>query len=168
MSSARDWFNRHTVEWSDIQAHLPTLRVLAKGNVLELGVRKGVSTSALLVGVEENGGHVWSVDIDPTCEENFKGHPHWTFICGDSLILSPLEPPSLDLLFVDTLHTKDHVLKELEKWGPLVKPGGVILVHDAITFPEVWEAILEFCKPRGLEPLLRAGSNGLGMICIPQ
>lgn len=48
---------------SDIQHHLGLLFSLAKGNVLELGTRSGVSTAALLAGVERNGGFVYSVDI---------------------------------------------------------------------------------------------------------
>ena len=56
----------------------------ARGNVLELGVRAGVSTAALLAGVSDHGGHVWSVDRDD-CAPVFAGHPHWTFIQGDSL-----------------------------------------------------------------------------------
>src|SRR5678810_372588 len=68
---------------SDIQHHLGLLFSLAHGNVLELGTRGGVSTVALLAGVELRGGHVWSVDIED-CSGVLPPHPQWTFVQGDS------------------------------------------------------------------------------------
>jgi hypothetical protein len=70
---------------SDIQHHLPLLYSLAHGNVLELGTRTGVSTMALLAGVERAGGRVWSVDIDERSAGVAAGHPLWTFVHGSSV-----------------------------------------------------------------------------------
>ena len=36
------------------------------------------------------------------------------------------------LLFLDSFHTHDHVLKELELYSPLVKKGGYIIVFDTM------------------------------------
>ncbi len=36
------------------------------------------------------------------------------------------------LLFLDSFHTNDHVLKELEMYSPLVKKGGYIVIFDTI------------------------------------
>jgi cephalosporin hydroxylase len=36
------------------------------------------------------------------------------------------------LLFLDSFHTHDHVLKELEMYSPLVKKGGYIIVFDTM------------------------------------
>jgi hypothetical protein len=70
---------------SDIQHHLPLLYSLARGNVLELGTRGGVSTAALLAGVEAHGGRVISIDIDPACANVAAGHPLWAFWHGSSM-----------------------------------------------------------------------------------
>ncbi len=69
--SALPWFRvYHRMvddEKLDTHAHLPFIKSVAKGNVLEIGVHCGISTTALLAGIEENGGHLWSVDVHPAC-----------------------------------------------------------------------------------------------------
>ncbi len=152
--------------WSDMQAHLPTLYEAARGNVLELGVRAGVSTSALLTGVVDHGGHVWSVDRDD-CGAVFTPHPDWTFIQADSCDATITVPEVLDCLFIDTEHTADRTYRELMLWGPRVKVGGVILLHDTddgSTYPGVRDAMEAWCLERALTPEYRSGSYGLGVI----
>jgi len=151
----------------DTWAHLPFLRSVAKGNVLEIGVHCGVSTTALLAGLEENGGHLWSVDVHPSCRYVWYGHPRWTFFCpwsGDKI--QPWLP--LDVLFIDGEHTYQAVLLDLRLWGRRVKPGGLILCHDAdsASFPGVRDAIEIHCKEFDLKHELRPGSNGLEVIYV--
>jgi predicted O-methyltransferase YrrM len=155
------WLNH----WSDVRAHLPTLYEAARGNVLELGVRAGVSTSALLAGVEAHGGHVWSVDRDD-CGNVFAGHPNWTFIQADSLHAAGV-PVYIDCLFIDTEHTETRTIAELLMWGDRVRTGGVILLHDtddSSTYPGVRNAMELYCAERGLTPEYHEGSYGLGVI----
>ena len=167
-----DKFQFHLDHWSDIQSHLPFLFEQAKGKVLEFGVRDGVSTAALLAGVETKGGHLISVDINQACQTHFLGHPAWRFMQGDSidsrlaLELAPFLDGGIDVLFLDTLHTYDHVLAELILWGTYVRAGGVILIHDAITFEGVKQAILEYATIKRLPFSIRDGSNGLGVIYV--
>lgn len=157
--------------WSDVQDHLPTLFEAARGNVLELGVRAGVSTSALLAGVEAHGGHVWSVDRDD-CGPVFAGHPQWTFIQADSLdehrineaLAWPMTGQEIDLLFIDTAHTEDRTIAELRLWGPRAK---VIMLHDTddgSTYPGVRNAMEAYCWETGRHAMYMTGSYGLGVI----
>lgn len=157
---------------NDCHLHLPRLKAEAHGTVLELGTRKGLSTSALLCGVEEKGGQVWSVDINPECAEVFAGHPQWHFIHADSTDECAIRraglPLPLDVLFIDTAHTYRHTLKELMLWGPCVRAGGVILLHDTDDplFPmAVRRAVYRFAqlfyKPR---LYFFEGCYGLGMV----
>ena len=153
--------------WSDIQEHLPRLRSEARGTVLELGTRGGISTTALLAGVEERGGVVWSVDVEPSSAEVFAGHTQWRFVLTDSrdvdtLVGHGLERP-LDVLFVDTIHTYEQVRDELRAWGEWVRPGGVILFHDTDSYPEIRRAISEWCRPRKIPYEFLGGSHGLGV-----
>jgi SAM-dependent methyltransferase len=153
--------------WSDIQDHIPRLRSEARGTVLELGVRGGISTTALLAGVEERGGVVWSVDIDPASAAIFEGHAQWRFALADSRDVDAvsalgLERP-LDVLFVDTIHTYEQVRDELGAWGEWVRPGGVILFHDTDSYPEIRRAISEWCRPRKVPYEFLGGSYGLGV-----
>ena len=124
---------------TDIHDHLPRLRSAARGNVLEIGVRYGVSTAALLTGVSENGGHLYSIDI-ADCSPTFAGHPQWTFIQGDSKELYSFVPDDLDLLFVDGDHSYEGVLGDLNAFGYRAK---IIMAHDAdeANSPQVLRAI---------------------------
>lgn len=168
------WLNR----WSDIQGHLPVLYDYGRGTVLELGARNGMSTSALLAGVEERGGQVFSVDIDNTCADLFD-HPQWRFIHASSTDVAAVsevlrkmyatpfdEYTPIDTLFVDTDHTFAQVTAELAAWGNKVKIGGAILFHDVISFPEVRRAAELWADVNEQELVIREASNGLGIITI--
>lgn len=152
---------------SDIQRHLPRLRQEARGTVLELGVRGGSSTVALLAGLEERGGVLWSVDVDPASAAVFSGHDQWRFVVADSRDERSVGdaglPDELDVLFIDTLHTYEQVRDELAVWGDRVVPGGVILFHDTDSYPPIRRAISEWCKSRSVPFEFRGGSNGLGV-----
>jgi Methyltransferase domain len=143
------------------------LRQEAHGTVLELGVRGGSSTVALLAGLEERGGVLWSVDIDPASAAIFPGHAQWRFVLADSRDERPVVdaglPDELDVLFIDTLHTYEQVRDELAVWGDRVVPGGVILFHDTDSYPSIRHAISEWCKSRSVPFEFRGGSNGLGV-----
>ena len=151
----------------DTWAHLPYLRDVARGSVLEVGVQYGISTTALLAGVEEHGGHVWSLDVFAACRYVWYGHPQWTFhdLRGDG-VPEPALP--LDVLFIDGDHSYGAVLADLETWAPQVRSGGMVLCHDADTpaFPGVRQAIDEYCSRRGLLHELRTGSHGLEVIHV--
>jgi cephalosporin hydroxylase len=158
---------------SDIQHHVGLLYSLARGNVVELGTRTGVSTAALLAGVEARGGRVVSVDVDPASANVAAGHPQWTFFQGDSTdkavataVYAMGAPFSLAL--IDTLHTVEQVSVELDLWWPHVKPGGYICVHDPETFPGVRRAVREFCAARNWPVTFVLPCNGMAVIEVPE
>jgi hypothetical protein len=160
-------YERVCGEDSDIRDHLPLLQRSAHGDVLELGVRDGNSTAALLAGLEKRGGTLWSVDVDPACATQFEGHLQWRFVLSDSRDTATIGaagvPDELDVLFVDTLHTYEQVRDELAAWGDRVRPGGLILFHDTDSFPEIRRAIAEWCRGHGVPFRYLGGSNGLGV-----
>jgi hypothetical protein len=167
-SEARESYERYLGQETDIRDHLPRLFEEARGTVLELGVRGGISTSALLAGVEQRGGKVWSVDVDPSCSTAYAAHPLWHFVCSDSRDPAPLAvaglPSEIDVLFVDTLHKYEHVRDELAVWGPRVSRSGIVLMHDTDTFPEVRHAAEDYARRKGLHSEFLPNSNGLGVI----
>lgn len=158
-------------DYPNIHEHLPQLEACAKGVILELGSRDGASTTAFLKGVEEKGGHVFSVDIDSSCAKAWEGHPQWTFIAGDSCDIAKVEgtgiPKLLDVLFIDSEHTYERAKKELETWLPRVRPGGLILMHDTESFPGVKKAAQEFIANRKLSAEWKSNCNGLAVIHAP-
>ena len=162
---------------SDIFMHLPRFVELVlqtnAQHVIELGTRTGVSTVAWLYGLERTGGRLTSIDID--AKPAIGDHPAWTFIQGDDLdpaITSTLEPA--DIVFIDTSHLYDQTVKELNVYRWLVKPGGLIVLHDTMlerpegapvrpAFP-VRVAVEEFVAAEGYEWQNIPECWGLGII----
>jgi predicted O-methyltransferase YrrM len=157
---------------SDIFGHLPTLYLLttmrACKNVLELGTRTGLSTVALLSAVKQTGGNLTSIDVED-CPEAREKVAHfcleacWTFIKADDLMV-PWQFP-IDHLFIDTTHTYEQTKRELMKFEPWVRVGGIISLHDVVSYPEVWTAIREHFGDRNDVNITRYfNNNGLAVI----
>lgn len=172
-------YQQHYHTQSDIQHHLGLLFSLARGNVLELGTRGGVSTCALLAGVEQHGGHVYSIDIED-CSVSLPPHPQWTFIQGDSTdvqlcarlansLMSTVEYDdyAINLLLIDTFHAYEQTQAELALWGPYVAPGGSICLHDIETFPGVRRAAREFAEAQGWPITYILPCHGMAVIERP-
>jgi len=170
-------------EDSDIVSHLGCLCMLAQqlgreGRLVELGVRAGRSTMALLAGAEASGGRLVSVDIDPDCKATttdnmvrlgFGGRllDRWEFRVSDSVKAAELFPnASVSLLFIDTSHELEHTRRELKAWLPKMLPKGIICGHDYLlrwAGAGVKQAVDEFAamhKDR-FELLIMPNSNGL-------
>ena len=166
---------------SDIYLHLPTFVQLCLDrqarHVVELGTRTGVSTVAWLHGLAQTGGRLTSVDIDerPAIGE----FDHWTFVQGSDLdpaVFSQLD--DADIVFVDTSHLYDQTLRELNLYRHLVKPDGLLVLHDTeLARPEmagpgeplfpVRRAVAEFCEAEGLSWTNDPRCWGLAQIEVP-
>jgi hypothetical protein len=110
--------------------------------ILELGVESGKSTKILLKACEIGDGHLWSVDINQHTTE-FKDHKSWTFIQMDDLEYGKTWNKTIDLLFIDTSHTRDHTFKELELYSKFIN-NGIIVLHDTMAYPECREGVYDF------------------------
>ena len=165
-------YRTNVQQQTDIRHHLPLLRSLGEGLVVECGVRSGQSTSALLAGVEQFGGMLVRIDtVDSS--HLFRDHPRWSFLQGDStssetvaVLRTELQQP-INTLLLDTLHTYEHVTAELELWHPEVAPGGHIVVHDTESFPGVRRAVEEFCTRKGWSHTIVLPDNGMAVIEVP-
>lgn len=163
--SARPKYEYHLEHWSDIQDHLPRLYEAAKGDCLEIGVRSGVSTSALLAGIEERGGHLFSIDVN-SCPV-FMGHRQWTLYHADSVkdhaSLNYLMQTDFEVAFIDGDHSYEGALSDLKNFGGKAKR---IFVHDtdAPDFPGVRQAVDEFVKQTGRKVTYHPGSFGMAEI----
>ncbi len=167
---------------SDIYEHLPRfVEIVTERNaqhVIELGTRTGVSTIAWLYALERTGGRLTSVDIDE--QPDIGVWAHWTFIQADDLdpdLVASLD--MADVVFIDTSHTWAQTLGELNVYRWLVKPGGVIVLHDTeLARPEVSppsdppfpvkRAVTGFCTAEGFEWTNNPRCWGLAEIVIPK
>jgi cephalosporin hydroxylase len=162
---------------SDIHEHLPTLVDLVRNHnaqhVIELGTRTGTSTVALLHALEDTGGRLTSIDIEPA--PDIGTFDHWTFIQGDDLdpaVTAQLAPA--DIVFIDTSHHYDQTLKELNLYRWFTRRGGLMVCHDtelehpygAPAYPRfpVKTAVEEYCATNGFQWTNRPNCWGLGII----
>ena len=126
-------FNANMAASSDIQEHLGLLRGLAMQceQVVELGFRTGVSTSAFL----SSGVKVRSYDIEaypckPFVRKLAAEYPDtFEFKVGDS---RKVEIPECEMLFVDTDHTYATTFAELCLHEMMVSQW--IVLHDTVSF----------------------------------
>lgn len=169
-------YNRLCTTPSDIVGHLPRfvefVRLLEAQHVIELGTRTGVSTIAWLHGLNQTGGRLTSIDIDE--RPDIGEYSHWTYLQGsdmDPAIFDQLEPA--EIVFIDTSHEYEHTVAELFQYRWLVKPGGIMVLHDtelpSVGVPTdppypVRSAIQKFVEATGYEWQEIPGSWGLGVI----
>jgi predicted O-methyltransferase YrrM len=156
----------------DIDAHTSWMTSVAHGDILEIGVRTGISTAAFLIGILEKGGHLYSVDNNSDCSKVFANYKEWTFIHGDSqkpeTIITQI-PERLDILFIDGDHSYEGVKNDLNNYAPLVKSGGCIILHDVCSAydPGVRQALDEFLAKTGFESKIFSSWVGLGQVLVP-
>ena len=125
---------RHAAHFKDMVPHTATLTRLAARarTVIELGVRGGVSTWALLDGLPADGELV-SVDNDGRCIRQVPARvaddPRWSFLAGDDRnpdLWAGL--PLADLVLIDTSHTYGHTRMEMAMAG--LHQAQTIVLHD--------------------------------------
>jgi predicted O-methyltransferase YrrM len=144
------------LKWTDIPGWLTEeegveLARLATGRlVLEIGSYCGRSTVAMAATAKA------IVSIDPHDSSTTEPHPpiqtldiFQRNIAGLSVIpfLGRIEqferylvPASFDMVFVDGDHRLDACLRDLAVAARVLRPGGVIAVHDYNTpYPQLWE-----------------------------
>lgn len=131
------------------------LRLLAEAvnpkRVVEIGTSTGESATWFALAVEATGGHVYTHEIDQgradIAAANFKkagvdklitiimGDAHETVKRykdpNDELFIDPQQQEAIDVLFLDA--DKQSYIDYLEKLMPLIRPGGLIIVHNMNT-----------------------------------
>ena len=114
--------------------------------VVETGTDRGYSGINLALGCAS--AKVISIDNRSLCSDqlNALDIPNVETITSDSLQVSDrFEDHSVDLLFLDSHHTYEHLSKEIELYVPKVRRGGVVLVDD-ITMDagmvKAWDSIV--------------------------
>jgi len=140
---------------SDIREHLPLLHRLGTlcSHITEMGTRDGISTLAFLAAAPEVlicYDIVRSASIDRLCDTARQ--------CGTNFIFK--EESTLDadievteLLFIDTLHTREQLEQELERHAS--KARRYLVLHDTETFGRegeiagtegLWPAVVAYMR----------------------
>lgn len=108
--------------------------------IVELGVDKGQSTKVFLNAIDEKpNAKLISVDI-LDCKNAAKSDK-WEFVQQDSadiealILKKPFLKDGIDLLYVDSKHTDEHVMKEVYSFFRYIKENGVIYFDDIDSGP---------------------------------
>ena len=130
-----------------------TLRKWAEGCkcIVEIGVAEGVSALALREGMDQDGTLYL---IDPfhlsrmpllnfikrvalrTVNIAARGKVIWIERFSQDAVQGWKEP--IDLILIDGDHAEDAVERDWLDWSRFVKPGGVVIFHDARIFENGW------------------------------
>ena len=131
---------------SDINEHLETLRLYSSkcDHVTEMGVRGVLSTYALLYGNPSKGLISYDIvhpnhyggTLDYIEEFSKEYNIPYEFKIGDSLTVD-IDPT--DLLFIDTWHTYDQLISELNLHSGMVSK--YIILHDTTTYAHKGEPL---------------------------
>ena len=176
----------HFVAWQLLQLYEAALD-RPGGTFLELGTDRGQGSNALLAACDEVGGRLVSVDIRDC--SSAAASPNWTFVQSSSIDrraiieAAPFLSDGIDITYVDSLHTPDHVRQEIYTWFDLVREGGLIYFDDVDSGPymrgrrkdnahmeisnrrirELIERVF-YANVDKLELALNFGSTGLGLL----
>lgn len=103
--------------------------------IIETGTDRGASALYMAMICDIIGkGRIISIDIKE--RDNKALHPRIKYLIGDSVsqeIINLVIPYCVDksvMVVLDSDHTKQHVLKELDQYGPLVTKGQYLIVED--------------------------------------
>jgi len=151
--------------WVDMAPHVATLTRLATEarTIVELGVREGVSTWALLDGLPADG-RLYSVDIARASQPpRVANDPRWTYIIGDDLSpeVHARLPERADLVFIDTSHEYEQTVSELA-YTLSLSPARIVM-HDYVMEP-VARAADEFCAREGWSVVALEPEYGLATL----
>jgi len=110
------------------------LKKMKKPRILEFGVEHGNSTKYFLQNIQN--GNLISVDTTD-CSHLFE-NKKWIFInCRDDnyKTVNKYLKTKLDIIFVDTTHTADHVEKIIYLYFKKLKINGIMLIDDISWLP---------------------------------
>lgn len=148
------------------------VKILKPTLVVELGVEFGRSAAHMCAACP--GCRVKAIDVEISHAFvtflNWENYPkNFDLCCADSVdqkILNSVQDGSVDICFIDTVHTRERVLLEFNAWRPKMKPGGIMLFDDISensSMIEVWE-ILKMVGPSVSLPHLH--HSGFGVVLV--
>jgi caffeoyl-CoA O-methyltransferase len=124
------------------------VKTVGAKRALEVGTSNGYSTIWIALGLEETGGTLTTIDIDPDRVKEAKANlaragvaGRVTCLEGDAHpLVRTLEGP-FDFIFLDA--DKGNEMDYFNALFPKLRPGGVILAHNAIRMKDMMREYLE-------------------------
>jgi predicted O-methyltransferase YrrM len=152
---------------------------LGAARIVEIGRFKGGSTF-IMANAMSPGSSLVSYDLHVALRDDLQGPDldreleaalgrygltdRVRLVVGDSRTVD-LPEPGVDLLFVDGDHTYEGAAGDLARWSPLVRPGGHVVLHDAVdtggygnVYPDIRRAVDELVAQGEFVPTRGAGT----------
>ena len=111
------------------------VRTFKNARFIDLGVRLGASSAIMSIETEKNNNQVCGCDLMfDGFEKNGARFVNSNYMCyqADSVTLGKnWDEDPFDIIFVDTIHTREQVLAELYFWSNHLKEGGYFIFHDS-------------------------------------
>lgn len=104
--------------------------------ILEFGVRFGESTKKYIDILENNGGHLYSVDLEDF--KNISNSEKWTFIQSRDDNFDYLEkrlPKKFDIIYLDSFHNAKHIEKIFFYYFKKLNINGLFVIDDISHLP---------------------------------
>ncbi len=146
-------------------------RVVQAKQVLEIGTHYGGSIMAMSRGVP--GAKLVTVDITNKNVEAFATYPDVTRVRGDSLtpavsaqVTALLSAPA-DLMYIDSLHTKEAVLANMEMYSKL-RPRYIVLddIHISDSMDDLWVYLRSRYETVDLSDIADRKRVGFGAVAL--
>jgi predicted O-methyltransferase YrrM len=105
-------------------------------NILELGVREGISTKEFLEVCKKNNGNLTSIDIEDC--SNVSDDPNWKFIhsSDDNFeLIDKQVQKNLNFIYIDSYHEPSHVEKVFYHYYDFLKINGICVIDDISWLP---------------------------------
>lgn len=142
-------YRQRSQQDGNINEHLPLLYMLSQDSkgVVELGVERGISTSAIMAGQADRicrglEAYYTGVDINPSCGAEINRLAN---ICRPNLFpVNWIEGqsttagiPQADFLLIDSKHSEEVIREELKEHLPKIRK--YVAMHDTVSFGEIGE-----------------------------
>ena len=115
---------------------LKDLKKIQKPNIIEFGVRKGVSTKKIIKICEENEGFLHAVDNEDCSKVSNSNKWKFHKTRDDNFeYLDKILNFDVDLIYLDSFHDASHIQKIFYHYYPLLKVGGVFVFDDISWLP---------------------------------
>lgn len=120
----------------------------------EIGVQYGIFSET--IGKHYTGGilcvDLWQQeDIFTECKQRLATDKFTLWQMPSLEAANLVLDESLDFIYIDANHFKQHVLDDIAAWYPKVRKGGIIAGHDYCLYQdiEVIQAVTEWCEKTG-------------------
>ena len=107
-------------------------------NILEFGVRKGISTKIFLDICRKNSSKLYSIDVDNY--SHLFEDSNWKFIHArddDFEEIEKITPEKFELIYLDSYHEPNHVEKIIYHYYPKLNINGYYIIDDICWLPYV-------------------------------